>query len=248
MRIKYKQPYWVKFQWDLSNHHENQYVTEFNKTQNDVFLNFLHEESYSITCNFRIRNNYKTDKICMVYGKPGKNMGLSYNMESGVLAFEFWTEGHDDDNHIFHFVPFNFVDRKDVEEGITITVTRDKDKFTLYKNFEKVNIAKFKRNLIDDYKESGLFMGCSNPGTGTPEHRYYGEMDLNYFNIIEGSLSIEEIKDVYETKVEKVLEKGCYDKILCLYDFESINNLGIVYDESKNTNFLERVPDEFILE
>lgn len=248
MKIKYKQPYWAKFQWDLSNHHENQYVTEFNKTQNDKFLNFLHEDSFSITCNFRILNNYKTDKICMVYGKPGKNMGLSYNKESGVLAFEFWTQGHDEDNDVFHFVPFNFVDRKDVENGITITVTREKDKFTLYKNFEKVNIEKFKRNLIDDYLESGLLIGCSNPGTGTPEHRYYGDMDIYYLNVVQGTSDINTAKELYETNVDKIVNLECYKDILCLYDFENINNLGIVYDESSNSNFLERVPDEFILE
>lgn len=27
MRIKYKHPYWAKYVWDLSEHHDNQYVT-----------------------------------------------------------------------------------------------------------------------------------------------------------------------------------------------------------------------------
>jgi hypothetical protein len=43
MKIKYKQPYWIKFMWDLSNHHENQYVTEFNKIQvypRDVIITY----------------------------------------------------------------------------------------------------------------------------------------------------------------------------------------------------------------
>ena len=31
MKVNYGEPYWVKFKWDLSNHHNNQYVTEFNK-------------------------------------------------------------------------------------------------------------------------------------------------------------------------------------------------------------------------
>ena len=29
--------------------------------------------------------------------------------------------------------------------------------------------------------------------------------------------------------------------------FKTVNNLGIVYDESKNSNFLEKVPKEFII-
>ena len=34
MKIKYKEPYWVKFQWDMSEHHDNQYVTSFDKEEN----------------------------------------------------------------------------------------------------------------------------------------------------------------------------------------------------------------------
>ena len=30
------------------------------------------------------------------------------------------------------------------------------------------------------------------------------------------------------------------------FDFKNVNNLGIVYDESKHTNFLEKVPKEYI--
>ena len=39
MIINYRQPYWIKFQWDLSSHHENQYVTEFNKSENQTLTN-----------------------------------------------------------------------------------------------------------------------------------------------------------------------------------------------------------------
>jgi hypothetical protein len=248
MHIDYKKPYWIKFQWDLSNHHDNQYVTEFNKVDNDIFKNFLHESQYIITCKFRIKKDYKTDKICMVFGKPGKNMGLSYNTESGVLAFEFWTvnQGEKDDN--FHFLAFNYMTREEIENGVTVSIVRDGYKFAIYKDFEKVNIEKFKTNLIDDYKHSGLFIACSNTGTYVPEHRYYGEMDLDYFAVLNNTSDIEEAKDLYQTENEKILNKTYYDDILCLYDFKTINNLGIVYDESKYTHFMELVPEEFILE
>ena len=52
MKINYKEPYWLKFNWDISNHHENQYVTNFDKIENKKFNDFLHEDSYIITCNF----------------------------------------------------------------------------------------------------------------------------------------------------------------------------------------------------
>ena len=31
MIINYKEPYWVKYEWDLSEHKDHQYVTNFNK-------------------------------------------------------------------------------------------------------------------------------------------------------------------------------------------------------------------------
>ena len=34
MKIKYKEPYWVKFEWEIDEHHDNQYVTSFDKTEN----------------------------------------------------------------------------------------------------------------------------------------------------------------------------------------------------------------------
>ena len=63
MKIKYKQPYWVKFNWEIESHHNNQYVTEFNKFESDAIRNFQHKKSYTITCDFKIDESHKTDKI-----------------------------------------------------------------------------------------------------------------------------------------------------------------------------------------
>jgi len=86
MRIKYKQPYWLKFQWDISEHHDNQYVTEFDKEENEDLNGFLLETNYIINCEFRTKSNYKRDEISMIFGKPGKNIGLSYNSTSNVAT------------------------------------------------------------------------------------------------------------------------------------------------------------------
>jgi len=59
--------------------------------------------------------------------------------------------------------------------------------------------------------------------------------------------SIEEVKLIHNSENEKLINSNYYKDILCLYNFKTINNIGIVYDDSKNTNFLERVPNEFIL-
>lgn len=63
MKINYKKPYWIKFMWDLSSHHENQYVTEFNKLDNKEIKEFIYNDDYIITCDFKIGSDYKRDEI-----------------------------------------------------------------------------------------------------------------------------------------------------------------------------------------
>jgi hypothetical protein len=246
MKINYKEPYWAKFQWEMESHHENQYVTEFNKLPNETFKSFQYNDNYIITVNFSIKPNFKTDEFCMIFGKPGKNMGLTYKQENGNLAFEFWTKGSEDD--AFNYMACHNVEKSEIEnEGVTISIVRDGQKFIAYNDFEKCNIFSFNNNLIDDYGQSGLFLGCSNPGTYVPEHRYYGEMEINHFSIITNSSDIDLAKDLYKTEPENLVGKPYYNDILCLYDFKTQNNIDIFYDESKNSNFLEKVPKLFII-
>ena len=244
MKIKYKEPYWVKFQWDITEHHDNQYVTKFDKEENKILKDFLHKENYIITCNFKIKSHYKKDDISMVYGKPGKNLGLSYNQKSKTLAFEFWTTNNTED--MFNFVEFKTLTTKEIENGITLSVARDKNKITVYKNFVEDNSIEFQGNLIDDYKDNALFIGCSSPDCDSEKHRYYGEIDISHFSILSKESDIEKGKILYESETHNLLLHKFYDDVLCYYDFKTINNLGIIYDESKNTNFLEKVPTEYV--
>ena len=101
MIINYRQPYWIKFQWDLSSHHENQYVTEFNKSENQSLTDFFYNENFIITCNFKIEDKYEGEDIRMIFGKSGKNMGLRYNKPQGELCFEFWTTTESEDRTHF---------------------------------------------------------------------------------------------------------------------------------------------------
>jgi hypothetical protein len=244
MRIKYRKPYWVKYSWDLSEHHDNQYVTSFDKEKNLNVYDFQHKEKYIITCNFTIKEKYKVDKICMVYGKPGKNMGLSYNSETNDVAWEFWITNNGEDE--FKYAHFKNVKKEDVENGVILSIVRQSNKFILCKNFIEVNSIVFEGQLIEDYKLDGLYIGCSSPDCGLKEQRYFGEMDLNHFSILMRSSDINDSKDLYESDTTSLIEKYYYEDIICLYDFNKINNLGIIYDESKNCNFLEKVPIQYI--
>ena len=128
-----------------------------------------------------------------------------------------------------------------------ITIIRNNQKFIIYKNFEISNQYTFEHELVEDYRNSGLFLGCSSPQSEQENTRYYTEMEINHFSIIKNTSNIKTVKDFYYTETHKILFKKYYNDILCFYDFKTINNIGIVYDESKNANFLELVPKEFVL-
>jgi hypothetical protein len=244
VKVKFKEPYWIKYEWDLTSHNDNQYVTEFNKIENKELNDFLYNSQFIITCNFKIEDDYKKDDICMIFGKPGKNMGLSYNTETKSLSFEFWID-HDNESS-FKMVKFKDVTDYDVENGVIVSVVKKNNKIILYKNFIKDNEIEFIGDLVEDYRTNDLYIGCSSPECDSEKQRYYCEMDIYHFSIITNQSSIERAKQIYNIDPEDILIKNYYEDILCYYNFETINNLGIVYDESKNSNFLEKVPKKYI--
>jgi hypothetical protein len=75
---------------------------------------------------------------------------------------------------------------------------------------------------------------------------FQNEVDYEFFSILKNEREIGKVKELHESKNEKLISMDFYDNILCLYNFKTINNIGIVYDDSKYTNFLERVPSEFL--
>lgn len=244
MKIQYKEPYWLKFEWDISEHHDNQYVTAFDKSENIIFYDFLHKQNYILTCNFKIKKHYKKDDICMVYGKPGKNLGLSYNETSKVLAFEFWTTNEKEDK--FNMLMSNTITTKEIENGVTISIVRNKNVMSLYKNFILDNSIVFEGNLVDDYKDTAFFVGCSSPDIDSDKHRYYCELDISHLSFISKEKNIERAKEIYENDTHNLPIRKYYNDILFYFDFKTVNNLDIIYDESKYTNFLEKVPSEYV--
>ena len=244
MIINYREPYWVKFQWDLSTHHDNQYVTEFNKSENKILTNFLYCENFIITCNFKIKDDYEGEDIRMIFGKSGKNIGLGYNKLNGQLCFDFWTTDKTEDT--YNNIAFKTVTKEDIENGVTITIVRNYDKITVYKNFEEDNYINFENDFVNDYKRPGLFIGCCSPNPHENTFGGFTKMDINHFSIITKTSQIKYSKSIFEKETDVLLKNRYYEDIVCLYDFKTINNLGIVYDESKYSNFLEKVPKEFI--
>ena len=144
------------------------------------------------------------------------------------------------------FLQSNTIKLEDIEKGVTVSIVRDKNRFTIYKNFEFDNSTTFVNNLIEDYKETGLFIGCSSPECGVKNNRYHLELDINHFSIIMNNTDVDVAKEIYDIDTNNLIRVNHYKDILCYYDFKTINNLGIVYDESINSNFLEKVPIQYI--
>ena len=245
MKIEYRQPYWIKFEWDIKEHPDDQYVTEFNKHINNEFTNFLYNKKFVISSTFKIEKTFERDDISMVYGKPGKPIGLSYNTSTQSAAFEYWVTADGIDK--FRYFHMKDVNADDIETGVTITIIRDGDILIAYKNFVEINRMDMEGEFVQDYRIPEVFLGCASPQSYEKKHRYHCEVDYTFFSIIKNTSDIEEVKFIHNLKNEKLINKKYYNNILCLYDFKTINNIGIVYDESKNTNFLERVPSEFVL-
>lgn len=245
MLIKYKNPYWIKYSWDMDTNHENQYATEFNKIENKEFCDLFHKSKFLLTIDFKISEDYKNDEVSALFGKAGMNLCLSYCYNRSAIAFEFWTEKEGE--YLFYYLPVNNLSKEEIINGVSLTICRNENEFILYKNFTYNNKIVFEGNLINDYKKTGIFLGCANPGSDTVEHRYYSEFDINYLSIIIDEINIDLAESIFYIKnVTDIIKDETYDKIICLYDFKNINNLGIIYDESKYNNFLEIIPEEFL--
>ncbi len=245
MHINYKEPYWMKFKWDMSSHHENQYVTEFNKHNNDLLDDIFHKEKFVLTISFSIKKDYQKDEVCMVFGKPGKNIGLSYNQKTQTCAFEFWTKKENEEDK-FKMVVLKSVLNNDIENGVTISVVKNGNVLKFYKNFIFDVEHILEDDFIDDYKTSGLFIGASYPQSDIENNRYYCEFDIFHLSYIVDSSEINDITNIYDKNTKDLVNIRYYENILFYYDFKTINNIGIIYDESKYTNFLERTPKELI--
>ena len=246
MIINYKEPYWVKYEWDLSDHKDDQYVTEFNKIESDKIKNLFHQKQYAINIEFKLDKNLESDKIFCIFGKPGKNFGLTYNTEADALALEFWSEATTKvAGDEFHYVPFYNINYEQLKEYNNVTIVRNDDEFICYFNWERNSDKDFDKNLIDDYREEGLLIGSGNPGTQVPEHRYHGSYYLNSLFFVEDIIDIETIKKIKNTEVTDLNKLPEYKNIIFNYTLDK-NNKDIIFDNSENTYFLEKTPTEFI--
>jgi hypothetical protein len=226
----------MKFKWEIEEHPDDQYVTQYNKKLNDTFDEFFYNDEFTIHIDFRIEEDFVLDEHFMLFGKPSKNIGLVYNKINNHLFFIYRIK---DQNNQSITIPLL---RDELEKGISVTIIRNKNKFIIYKNLEEVGSQDFEGNLCEKYRDTALYLGCSsNSSDNSPENKWYGEMDIRLFFILENISDIHSVKEYVNTETFKFPSYNTYTNLLCYYDFNISNNLGIIYDESSNKNFLELI-------
>jgi hypothetical protein len=226
----------MKFKWEIEEHPDDQYVTQYNKKLNDTFDEFFYNDEFTIHIDFRIKEDFVLDEHFMLFGKPSKNIGLVYNKINNHLFFIYRIK---DQNNQSITIPLL---RDELEKGISVTIIRNKNKFIIYKNLEEVGSQDFEGNLCEKYRDTALYLGCSsNSSDNSPENKWYGEMDIRLFFILENISDIHSVKEYVNTETFKFPAYNTYTNLLCYYDFNISNNLGIIYDESSNKNFLELI-------
>jgi len=230
MTIEYKNPYWIKYEWDIKTIQEGEIV----KKDNFELQNILFKDNYSIICDFKIKEDYIKDEKAGIFGKAGQNFGLTFDSKIDSLVFEFRT---DTKSPTFHCIIFDKIKFEDVKKGIKFIITKNKNSFGFYLNGRAVSTYGFNGILIDEYKNSPFFLGALNPGAKDPKDRCYSQIDFDLFSIIENETTVSRLK--------KISPKD--DNVICYYDFKRINIIKNICDESKNYNFLELVPKEFVL-
>lgn len=246
MKIMYKQPWWLQYNWILEDNPDEQYVNDYSKEHNKELFDCFHDEYYSITVEFNLLENVFTDKIFCIWSKPGKNMGITYHTDSGLLALEFWANDGGDDE--FYWAQFHGVTQEILTNSAIITVKRVGNIFELYSNFQKVNEIEFRGQLIEDYRKVGLVIGAGNPFTYMENHKYFGYFEIKFLSFLKNDYSIESIKEVYQMDVEHLPSIKSYNDILYLFDFQYKNKYNIVYDNSSNYNFFEKIPTKLFIE
>ena len=230
MTIEYKNPYWIKYEWDVRT------IQEYNDVKKDNFglQNILFKDNYSIICDFKIKEHYVKDEKAGIFGKAGQNFGLTFDSKIDSLVFEFRTNTK---LPIFHCIIFDEIKLINLKRGINFIITKNKCSFSFYMDGLLIKNYEYEGELIDEYKDSPFFLGSLNPGAKDSKDRCYSQIDFNLLSIVENEIDINVLKTIDSKS----------NNVLCYYDFKRINIIKNVCDESNNYNFIELVPKEFVL-
>lgn len=220
MKIEYEQP------WFLN--------PKIGQSSSNVIMN----SSYTISLSFFIDENYKKDDKVGFFGVPGKNFGVSYDCTKQLLLFEFWTKDHQG-NPVFNHRTYEVYFENIFGKEINITLSYNGSEYRIFFNFKHMGSIKCDFQLVDDYVNEPLYIGCQNIDSTNVDHRKLTEMDVYHFSVFETTFPINLIK-TFVNKSNR--DSELFDEtLLCVFDFEDkTGSEHIILDEYKKKYFLKK--------
>lgn len=218
MKIEYEKPWYLK------------------PNQGEEQTCLILKKEYTISLSFRVGKFFARDEKIGFFGVPGKNFGVSYDYTVDLFVFEFWTRDNEG-NPIHNCYTYNNVKDGMYENEANITLTYENNQFNLYFNFKLIDTISLEYELINEYEDKHVFIGCHNMDSDVMMHRCMTEMDVHHFSIFNTVLSMREIKQFVTRK--SISDDLVSNNLLCAFDLK--DNLGqdcVINDEYVNKFFL----------
>jgi organic radical activating enzyme len=201
--------------------------------------NFLTRGNFTISISFQVGKDFKKDNKIGFWGIPGKNMGISYDYEVDLFVFEFWTKNENEEPK-FNCHTYDCINDKTLQKGLNITIVYDSEMFYLYKDFKLFDTIINSSQLVEDYINEPIYLGCHNMDSINNLHKCVTEMDITHFSIFANDTNVREIEK-YIKKEINFNELINRDEIYCCYDLSDVNNDEyLIFDETKNLTFLKK--------
>lgn len=243
MLIEFKQPYWLKYKWNIdfnksiNNPLKGSKTVDFFEKKDTELLNFLYENYYTVSCKFKLNKNSNNSKRSGIFGKAGQNYGLYFDYSLDSLIFEYSTK-----NNGIVVLPINKVNGEKIHNFIHIIVMKKLDSILFYHNDELIYEHVSNDILIDFYQNKPIFIGCLSPTTSDENDRCFCEMEIEHFSITYGDLDINSILEISNIPPYKLCLNKNYDNLKCFFDFNQKSYNNKISDESKYQNLIESVP------
>jgi hypothetical protein len=207
--------------------------------------NLLTDSSFTMSISFKIGKDSPKDEKWGILGIPGKNFGISYDTEVETFVFEYWTQKSENEFK-FHCHKDYGMSRKDLENGVTITIVYDSNKlkFKLYQDFDLIDVIDVENGFLRDYYKDSIYIGCHSPSAMLEKHRCYTELDISHFSVFNTVMDMDILSKFHFDK--NTLMDEDQKKLICYFDFSNNPATDVIYDESGFENNLEAVDmDDF---
>jgi hypothetical protein len=220
MRIEYQKPWFIK-----------------PKLQ-EIQSNIITQGNFSINISFKIGRDFQKDYKSGFLGVPGKNFGISYDYEVDLFVFEFWTIQENGEEK-FNCYTYDILNSSTLSSGLTLSITYNKKTFKLYKDFKLIDTIESEGELVSDYINEPIYIGCHNIDSTNIRHKCLTEMELKHLSIYSEDIDIVKLEK-YSTDSIELKNSYDFDTLYCYYDLADKNDEFLIMDELKDKTFLKK--------